>query len=92
MNHLTSGVRAAVMLATGLLVAPGPAVAEQPAIPNCVGTTTSTNARALPPGALGERRSGFAQGQDGHPGLGDNIHILQAGDVPDEFAANTCND
>ncbi len=83
----------AAAIAAGVIMAPtGWAIAGQPTVPNCVGTTTSTNARALPPGGLGERRSGFAQGDDGQPGLGDNIHILRAGDVPDEFANNTCND
>ena len=70
----------------------GTASADQPVVPNCVGTTTSSNARALPPGGLGERRSGFAQADDGSPGFGDSIHFLAAGVVPDEIANNTCND
>ena len=92
MKHTVSGVGAAIVAVAGILAPAGLAHAEQPAIPNCVGTTTSTNARLLPPGGLGARRSGFAQVDDGQPGFGDNIHILKAGGVPDSFAPNTCND
>ncbi len=86
-------VRTAAAIVAGLSLAPaGFAFADQPVVPNCIGTTTSTNARALPPGGLGERRSGFAQADDGSPGFGDSIHFLAAGVVPDFIANNTCND
>jgi hypothetical protein len=82
-----------VAIAAGVSLAPaGWAVAAQPVVPNCVGTTSSGNAQALPPGGLGERRSYYAQLDIGEPGFGDSIHYLAAGVVPDEIANNTCND
>jgi len=86
----------AAAIAAGVIVAPtGWAVASQPIVSNCVGTTSSGNARDLPPGGLGERRSYYARldvGGASAPGFGDSIHYLQAGLVPDEIANNTCND
>ena len=69
------------------------AMAGQPVTPNCVGTTFSGAAHELAPGGVGQVVVGFAQdGPGGGPGLGGGIQALQAGDVPDTDAPNTCND
>jgi len=74
----------------------GEAGASQPVVQACVGATFSGAAHALheagaPPGSLGAIVSGFAQQDDGHPGLGEGIQAIQAGLVPDEVAVNACN-
>ena len=73
------------------LLAPGVAGAAQPVVQACVGTTFSDAAHSLPPSGVGTTVSGFAQAPDGTPGLGDGIHLLQAGLVPDSTVPNTCN-
>jgi hypothetical protein len=87
-------VAALAIVVGGSLGPAGFAVADQPVVPNCVGTTSSGNAQALPPGGLGERRAYYARldVEGTAPGFGDSIHLLQAGVVPDEIANNTCND
>ena len=75
----------------------GEAGASEPVVQRCVGATFSEAAQALhdagaPPGSLGDIVSGFAQQDDGHPGIGDGIQAIQAGLVPDEVAVNACND
>jgi hypothetical protein len=65
------------------------AYAATPVVPACVGTTFSTLATAGP--GLGQGVRGFAQDPTNPPGLGDGIQSLQAGQVPDEVVANTCN-
>ena len=79
---------------TGVATAAG---ASRPVVQGCVGSTLSGAAHDLqdigaPPGALGDIMSGFAHSPDGQPGLGDGIQVLQAGQLPDEVAANNCND
>jgi len=69
-----------------------PANAAQPVVQACVGTTFSQAAAALPGGQLGQIVVGFAQDPNSPPGLGDGIQALQAGQVPDDAAVNTCND
>jgi hypothetical protein len=70
----------------------GVASAAQPVVQACVGTTHSGDAHAFGPGSIGHISSTFAQ-QPGtaHPGLGDGIQLLQAGQVSDNVVANTCN-
>jgi hypothetical protein len=64
--------------------------AATPAIQGCVGTTFAQAAQG--PGPLGPIIADFAHAPDtAHPGLGDGIQQLQAGDLPDEVALNTCN-
>ena len=63
--------------------------AAAPAVHACVGTTFSSLATAGP--RLGQGVKGFAQDPTNRPGLGDDIQSLQAGQVPDEVVANTCN-
>jgi len=70
-----------------------PAGAAQPAVQACVGSTFSgaaASVRGVIP--LGQLVKGFAQDPTtAHPGLGDGIQLLQAGQVPDEVVVNTCN-
>jgi Tol biopolymer transport system component len=85
------GVRQATIVAAIVGAAPAaPATAGEPVIPNCVGTTFSGAADALPPGGVGQVVVGFAQdGRDRGPGLGGGIQALQAGLVPDTDDATT---
>ena len=94
MRRVLVGVRrAAIVAAIVCAVPPATATAGKPVIPNCVGTTFSGAAHALPPGGVGQVVVGFAQdGPGGGPGLGGGIQDLQAGDVDDTVAPNTCND
>jgi len=92
-NRFAAGCAATIV--AGAIVAPtGSIIADQPIVANCIGTTSSGNAQALPPGGLGERRSYYARldVEGTEPGIGDSIHLLQDGLVPDELANNTCND
>jgi hypothetical protein len=66
-----------------------PASAAQPVVQACVGTTFSAGAHATTP--FGPVIVGFAQDPTSRPGLGDGIQQLQAGQVPDEVAVNTCH-
>lgn len=78
-------------LAAGAGASPPPN-AGRPAVQACIGTTFSSLATTqTSPGALGHGVSGFAQGDDGQPGLGDGVQVLQAGLVPDSTVPNTCN-
>ena len=86
-----------VVAAGAVIGVAGQAGASQPVVEGCVGATFSEAAQALheagaPPGSLGDIVSGFAQQDDGHPGLGDGIQAIQAGVVPDSVAVNACND
>ena len=95
MRRVLVGVRrTAIVAAIVCCTAPAAtAMAGQPVTPNCVGTTFSGAAHALPPGGVAQVVVGFAQGgPGGGPGLGGGIQALQAGHVPDTDAPNTCND
>ncbi len=69
----------------------GVAGASPPAVQACVGTTFSGAATTAPAGFVGDVVKGFAQDDDGQPGLGDGIQLLQAGLVGDDVVVNTCN-
>jgi hypothetical protein len=88
---IRSAAAAAFVLSAGLL-GEASAHAATPVEHACVGTSFSTAAHNLPPGGLGAVVKGFAQAPDFRPGIGDGIQALQAGDVSDDMAANTCND
>jgi hypothetical protein len=85
---------AAAGAAVGLVVgAAGAAGAAEPANQACVGESLSGLASNQEvPGDFGAGVVGFAQQEDGSPGLGDGIQLLQAGLVPDEAVPNSCND
>ena len=84
---LVAGVAVGFLFGTS-----GAAGAGEPVVQACVGTTFSDAAAALPGGDLGQVVRGFAQAPDARPGIGDGIQAVQAGDVPDDVAVNTCND
>jgi hypothetical protein len=77
---------AGVALLTGVLALP--ASAAQPVQHACVGETVS----ALASPAFGPIIASFATADDGVPGIGDGLQQLQAGEFPDSFVPNTCND
>jgi len=77
----------AATIGFGVVGFAGPASAAKPVVQGCVGQTFS-QAGAHP---LGQLIKQFAQSPDGQPGLGDGIQTLQAGQLPDEVAPNTCN-
>jgi hypothetical protein len=84
---IASGLILGTVLALG-----GVAGAAKPVVHACVGTTHSDDAHALGPGSVGDISSTFAHQPDTvHPGLGDGMPQLQAGQVPDDVVANTCN-
>jgi hypothetical protein len=75
--------------ATFIVAAPANAV--QPVVQACVGTTHSSNNAAYD-GPTGQITSAFARSRvDTAPGLGDGIHDLQLGLIPDSLVPNTCN-
>jgi hypothetical protein len=86
-----------VVGAATLTVGAAQAGASEPVVQGCVGSTFSDAALVLhdselaPPGFLGDVVSDFAQQPDARPGFGDGIQALQAGDVPDSVAVNTCD-
>lgn len=83
-----AGMAAGVVLGTG-----GVAGAAEPNNQACVGESLSALATTqLLPGDFGAGVRGFAQDPTTRPGLGDGIQAFQAGDVPDDLVANTCND
>jgi hypothetical protein len=57
--------------------------------PNCVGKSLSALAMHSQ-GNFGSAVVFFAQ-EPGHPGLGDGIANLRAGNVPDDLVPNVCN-
>ena len=65
-----------------------PASAAQPVVQGCVGESVS----ALASPRFGPIVASFAQADDGEPGVGAGIQRLQAGEQPDSFVPNTCND
>ena len=86
----TPKVVAALAIAVGGIAGYGSiAGAATPAVTGCVGSTFSSLATAAP--RLGQGVKGFAQDPTTKPGLGDGIQALQAGQVPDDVVANTCN-
>jgi uncharacterized membrane protein len=85
---LSAGAFAAMLT---LFAYAAPASAVQPAEHACVGTTHSSNNAAYD-GPTGQITSAFAQDPNSRPGLGDGIHELQLGNVPDSVVPNTCND
>ena len=66
----------------------GTASAAQPTTRGCVGESVSANAKALHP--YGSFISSVAPRND-FGTLGDAVHAVQAGLVPDELYPNTCN-
>jgi hypothetical protein len=92
MNHFARrlALGGAAALFASVLTA-GAAQAAKPVAHACVGQTFSQAAHG--PGPLGQIIKEFAQDPETlHPGLGDGIQALQAGQVSDDVAANTCND
>jgi hypothetical protein len=73
------------------LVAASPANAVQPVIQACVGTTHALLNPTSPPSAAGQDTAAFAQEPGNRPGIGDGIHDLQLGYIPDTLVPNTCN-
>jgi len=78
-----------VFCAGAVIVGSGGIVrADQPTVPSCVGESVSDNAQTRHPyGAFIREvtpRNDFGS-------LGDAVHALQAGQVPDDLYANTCN-
>ena len=72
------------------IIGPGVGIvsAGQPTEAGCVGESVSANARAIHP--YGALIRGFTPRNDLGT-LADAVHALQAGQVPDEVFANTCN-
>jgi hypothetical protein len=66
----------------------GNASAARPTTPGCVGESVSANAKALHP--YGGFISSVAP-RNAFGTLGDAVHAVQAGLVPDELYPNTCN-
>ena len=64
------------------------ASAGQPTSPGCVGASVSVNARAIHP--YGAFISDIAPRND-FGSVGDAVHAVQAGQVPDDAYWNTCN-
>jgi hypothetical protein len=69
-------------------VGAGTAAAAQPTSPGCVGASVSANAVALHP--YGRFVSGIAPRND-FGTVGDAVHAVQAGQIPDEVYPNSCN-
>lgn len=93
MRTLRRSVVAAVVGSAFLVGSAAVAGASKPVVQACVGTTFSQGAHAthdqgLPFGLV--VIVPFAQAPEGT--LGGGIQALQAGQVPDEVAINTCND
>jgi hypothetical protein len=76
--------------AAGMLIGTGAASAGQPAVQGCVGASVSANARALQP--YGRNFVSTITPRNDFGSLGDAVQIVQAGGLPDELYANTCND
>jgi hypothetical protein len=75
-------------------IAAAPANAAQPVVHACLGQSLSALAvqsPSLPPGSFGQGVVGFAQAPGYPSGLGQGIHDLQAGNIPDSLVPNTCN-
>jgi hypothetical protein len=79
-----------------LALSAGGAGAAEPRNQACVGESLSTLATTMAPGTFGHSIAGFAQsppvGSLTLPGIGDGIQALQAGQITDDTALNTCND
>jgi hypothetical protein len=80
-------VACAVAAAT-LTLGVGAASAAKPAVAGCVGASVSANAHALHP--YGSFISFIAPRND-FGSVGDAVHAVQAGVVPDSVYNNTCN-
>ena len=78
----------ALMSTAVITLATGTASAAQPTTPSCVGESVSANAKALHP--YGSFLSSVAPRND-FGSLGDAVHAVQAGLVPDDLYPNTCN-
>ena len=78
----------ALMSTAVITLGAGTASAAQPTSPSCVGESVSSNAQALHP--YGSFISSVAPRND-FGTLGDAVHAVQAGLVPDELYPNTCN-
>lgn len=83
----------AVIIASSIALGVGSAHASAatPAQRGCVGASVSAAAQAS--GAFGQFVSSLAKDPNGFggPGLGAEVHALQAGQVPDAILPNTCN-
>lgn len=92
MRTLRRSTVAAVVGGAFLMGSAAVAGASKPVVQACVGTTFSQGAHAAHEDGLPFGRTvivPFAQDPAGN--LGGGIQALQAGDVPDEVAINTCN-
>jgi hypothetical protein len=77
-------------VATAALVASvGTASAGQPVVSGCVGASVSTNAQALQP--YGRNFLSAIAPRNAFGTVGNAVHLLQAGVIPDGEYANTCN-
>ena len=74
-----------------LIVIGGPVAARaaRPAVRACVGHSLSAVASAST--QFGQFVSSTARDPTDHPGIGDAVQALQAGQVPDSAFPNTCN-
>jgi hypothetical protein len=86
-------VTAAAIVAGAVVISAGAAGAATPASQGCVGSTFSSLAAGAHELGIpyGQLVVPFAQDPFSPPGLGDGIQALQAGLVPDDLVANTCN-
>jgi hypothetical protein len=78
----------------GSFIAAAPANAAQPVVQACLGQSLSALAvqsHTVAPGSFGQGVVGFAQAPGYPSGLGQGIHDLQAGNIPDSLVPNTCN-
>jgi len=83
-------ILASALASAGFIaLAAGPAFAGPPASHGCVGESVSANAQAIHPyGSL--IRDATPRNELGT--LGDAVHAVQAGALPDDVYWNTCND
>jgi hypothetical protein len=81
-------IACAFACAAVIAVSTSSASAAQPTAPGCVGASVSANAQALHPygGFISSNTPRNAFGT-----LADAVHALQAGQIPDDLYANTCN-
>ena len=87
MRKLVAGAVVAGALVTGIGV--GTASAAAPTVHGCFGGSISANAQALHP--YGQLVLDPAAPRNFYGTIGDAVHAIQGGQVPDDLFPNTCN-
>ena len=83
-------IMSCALVASAIGISAGTAAAGKPAVRGCVGESVSANAKALQP--YGKNFISEVAPTNDFGTLGNAVQAVQAGGVPDDAYANTCND